>query len=1550
MAIFRGIGGAGDSTTDATVTAVTEQAVNAATSATQAASSASSAASSASAAATSATNAENAYDSFDDRYLGVKASDPALDNDGAALLTGALYFNSTDNEMRVYTGSVWIAVVDLAGDVTVTSLTASGTVTADGLAVSGASTPTFKVTNTTAGSTGSPQYTELLFEGYNNEDRATIKVADTANSGNFGFLEIHTQNTSNVVTRRLNINSGGDISFYEDTGTTPKLFWDASAESLSIGSTASTTDRVFQVTGTATSSATTQFGIVVNPTFPTAVTGTLYNLYTSPNLTSGTTLTNLYNIYLDANNKTGSTVTNSYGLYQAGSGDKNYFAGNVGIGTTSPDASMGPGLHIKSASGNSLILEKDTGAAIQFRSDASTIRATILGINGADGLTIATGAAQTERMRITSSGNVGIGTTTPAAALDVTGTVNATTVNTTNIEVTNIKAKDGTSAGSIADSTGVVTLASSVLTTADINGGTIDGVTMATSDITVGAGKTLDVSAGTLTLANDQISGDKIQGGTIGSTTITTLTSTTGNITNVNATTVDTTNIEVTNVKAKDGTASATIADSTGVMTIASSVLTTTDINGGTIDGVTIGGTSAGAITGTTITGTQFSSDATDVELKYSGSTKLATTSSGVDVTGTVTITQSTGDTFLKFDVDGTTDEATLGIDSTDFVISNDPTNVRFGSDIVFKTDGITAAKVRASGDFELYEDTGTTAKFFWDASAEHLKFSDSVEARFGDNSEFRIYHDTSDTYLVNFTQGNIYLKQETNDKDVVIQSDDGSGGITDYFVADGSTGEAILYHYGSEKLATKSTGIDVTGTVTADGLTVDGLAQISAQTNGSYALRIGDAEGNSGSVIGVGKLGINPQGASTFTYTGTEIRATEFDAGDYRAHLSFYTRNDTSDLEPKERIKIASTGDISFYEDTGTSQNFYWDASTSRLGLGTTSPSEALHVQANTSEILSDGTNNTQSALVAGVSVKANNFRKAGFTIYDESDNEDFFIGRPYASTNQFVISNDTTDRLRINNAGDFILYADDGTSQDFYWDASTSRLGIGTTSPGADIHVSKAVPNIRWADSGASGVNQIYQSGSSFVLDCDPTNLDASSKIIFKVDNSEQMRIDSSGRLGIGTTAPLSDIHIAKSAPIIRMQDTDNDSYAMIMYNTASGGLLLRSDANQATGTTGSNIIFETDGSEAMRIDSSGRLGIGTTSPETMLHLSSSSGSIIRLQDQDASAESNSLIGALEFYSLESENVGEGVKAAVRGYNSSTNGNGQLRFYTGNTTSNDNEVMRIDSSGNLLVGKTVIDINTVGTEIRSNGRIQLAVDGDDALRLNRLNSDGRIADFRKDGTTVGSIGIVSGTGDNLYITGDSTHGGLQFGTDLVTAAKNGAPSDATVNLGNGSHRWKNLYLSGGVYLGGTGSANLLDDYEEGTWTPTLAFGGASTGITYTSRDGHYIKIGKQVTLHGSIILSSKGSSTGAATIESLPFTVGNNLSGTTLEAGGIVSYSENFTGAVATGGISVSATDGTTELKLKELQQSGTTTNDLEEYNFQNTTTFRFSITYFT
>jgi trimeric autotransporter adhesin len=91
--------------TDATAAASSASAAS--SSASSASSSASAASSSASAASSSATAAASSYDAFDDRYLGSKASDPVLDNDGNALLTGALYFNSTSDDMKVYTGSTW---------------------------------------------------------------------------------------------------------------------------------------------------------------------------------------------------------------------------------------------------------------------------------------------------------------------------------------------------------------------------------------------------------------------------------------------------------------------------------------------------------------------------------------------------------------------------------------------------------------------------------------------------------------------------------------------------------------------------------------------------------------------------------------------------------------------------------------------------------------------------------------------------------------------------------------------------------------------------------------------------------------------------------------------------------------------------------------------------------------------------------------------------------------------------------------------------------------------------------------------------------------------------------------------------------------------------------------------------------------------------------------------------------------------------------------------------------------------------------------------------
>ncbi|TPN11726.1 hypothetical protein [Mesorhizobium sp. B2-1-2] len=124
------------------------------------------------------------------------------------------------------------------------------------------------------------------------------------------------------------------------------------------------------------------------------------------------------------------------------------------------------------------------------------------------------------------------------------------------------------------------------------------------------------------------------------------------------------------------------------------------------------------------------------------------------------------------------------------------------------------------------------------------------------------------------------------------------------------------------------------------------------------------------------------------------------------------------------------------------------------------------------------------------------------------------------------------------------------------------------------------------------------------------------------------------------------------------------------------------------------------------------------------------------------------------------------------------------------------------------------------------------------------------------------------------------------------TAAAKNTGTSGNTIPLLDGANTWSAAQtFSARPSLAGGGAsfpataipsagANVLDDYEEGAWTPTLTFGGASVGITYTTRQGRYTKIGNQVTIWVYIKLSSKGSSTGNAIITGAPFTALSNMS----------------------------------------------------------------------
>jgi hypothetical protein len=186
----------------------------------------------------------------------------------------------------------------------------------------------------------------------------------------------------------------------------------------------------------------------------------------------------------------------------------------------------------------------------------------------------------------------------------------------------------------------------------------------------------------------------------------------------------------------------------------------------------------------------------------------------------------------------------------------------------------------------------------------------------------------------------------------------------------------------------------------------------------------------------------------------------------------------------------------------------------------------------------------------------------------------------------------------------------------------------------------------------------------------------------------------------------------------------------------------------------------------------------------------------------------------------------------------------------------------MTLDASGNLLVGKTDISINTQGVLFNPNFS-HMSSTNDVPLALNRKSSEGEILNFRKDGTTVGSIASVSG--DISIGTADTKVRFFDANDEIFPT------TDNLTTLGRFDQRFKNLYLSGGVYLGGTGSANLLDDYEEGVWTPTATFSSVNA-VTYTRQEASYTKIGRFVFCEISIIFE-KNTSSGALSITGFPF-----------------------------------------------------------------------------
>ena len=194
-----------------------------------------------------------------------------------------------------------------------------------------------------------------------------------------------------------------------------------------------------------------------------------------------------------------------------------------------------------------------------------------------------------------------------------------------------------------------------------------------------------------------------------------------------------------------------------------------------------------------------------------------------------------------------------------------------------------------------------------------------------------------------------------------------------------------------------------------------------------------------------------------------------------------------------------------------------------------------------------------------------------------------------------------------------------------------------------------------------------------------------------------------------------------------------------------------------------------------------------------------------------------------------------------------------------------------------------STLELENIKHPDNANTNIALASNG--SIIVDRRSTDGTIAEFRKDGTAVGSVGTKSGS---VYIgTGDAGiafnhHGSGNLDSVMPYSITTGAFQNGAVNIGGSVNRFKDLYLSGGVYLGGTGSANHLDDYEEGTWSGRLSSGYTGSVTNFTNGEtGFYVKVGNLVHFQIHMTNSPSGGSSGQSIyLTGLPFTCNNYTS----------------------------------------------------------------------